>query len=73
MALEIRRSTVFFTSVLLMVLNFKCGKWELCVTFSDYEKAFDSLDQQSLWKLLRHCGIPEIPSINRNSYGGMTC
>ena len=25
----------------------------------DYEKAFDSVDREVLWKLLRHYGIPE--------------
>jgi len=40
----------------------------------DYEKAFDSVDWQTLWKLLRHYGIlEEITNIIRNSYGGMTC
>ena len=39
----------------------------------DYEKAFDIVERQTLWKLLRHCGIPEkIPNIIRNSYEGMT-
>ena len=44
----------------------------LYVNFIDYKKAFDSLDRQSLWKLLRHEGVPEITSIIRNSYSGMT-
>ena len=25
----------------------------------DFEKAFDSLDRDSLWKLLRHYGVPD--------------
>jgi hypothetical protein len=46
----------------------------LYVNFIDYEKAFDSIDRQTLWKLLRHYGIPEkITNIIRNSYEGMTC
>lgn len=28
-------------------------------TFVDYEKAFDFVDREVLWKLLRHCGIQE--------------
>uniref|UniRef100_A0AAV2LFI9 Rho-GAP domain-containing protein n=1 Tax=Knipowitschia caucasica TaxID=637954 RepID=A0AAV2LFI9_KNICA len=44
------------------------------VNFIDYEKAFDSVDRQSLWKLLRHYGVPEkITNIIRKSYEGMTC
>uniref|UniRef100_A0AAV2J1Z3 Reverse transcriptase domain-containing protein n=1 Tax=Knipowitschia caucasica TaxID=637954 RepID=A0AAV2J1Z3_KNICA len=44
------------------------------VNFIDYEKAFDSVDRQSLWKLLRHYGVPEkITNIIRKSYEGTTC
>ena len=46
----------------------------LYVNFVDYEKAFDSLDRQTLWRLLRHYGVPQkIVDIIRNSYEGMTC
>ncbi|VDP64923.1 unnamed protein product [Schistosoma curassoni] len=31
----------------------------LYINFIDYEKAFDSLDRRTLWKLLRHYGVPE--------------
>ena len=31
----------------------------LYIKFVDYEKAFDSVDRQTLWKLLRHYRIPE--------------
>jgi len=38
------------------------------------KKHFDSVDRQTLWKLLRRYGIPEkITNIIRNSYEGMTC
>ena len=44
------------------------------INFVYYEKAFDSVRRQSLWKLPRHYGIPEkITNIIRNSYEGMTC
>ena len=31
----------------------------LYVAFIDYEKAFNSVDRSTLWKLLHHYGIPE--------------
>ena len=43
----------------------------LHINFVDYERVFDSMDQQTIWKLLRHYGIPEkITNIIRNSYEG---
>ncbi|KAK7107318.1 hypothetical protein V1264_015265 [Littorina saxatilis] len=46
----------------------------LYVNFLDYEKAFDSVDRQTLWKLLRHYGVPEkITNIIKKSYEKMTC
>ena len=46
----------------------------LYINFVDYEKAFNSVDQQTRWKLLRHYRIPgKITNIIRNSYKGMTC
>ncbi|VDP58376.1 unnamed protein product [Schistosoma mattheei] len=40
----------------------------------DYEKAFDSVDRRTLWKLLRHYGVPEkIVNIIWNSYDGLQC
>ena len=46
----------------------------LYLTFIDYTKAFDSLDRPTLWKLMRHYGIPDkITNIIKNSYEGMSC
>ena len=46
----------------------------LYINFMDYIKTFDSVHRQSLWKLMRHYGIPEkITNIVRNSYEGMSC
>ncbi|VDO91334.1 unnamed protein product [Schistosoma margrebowiei] len=46
----------------------------LYINFIDYEKAFDSVDRGTLWKLLRHKGVPEkIVNIIRNSYDGLKC
>ena len=49
-------------------------KSPLYANFIDYEKAFDSVDRETLWKLLRHYGIPEkITRIIKESYRDMTC
>ena len=46
----------------------------LYINFLDFEKAFDSVDRGSLWKLLRHFGVPEkITKIIKNTYEGLTC
>ena len=51
-------------------------EWDssLYIHFVDYEKAFDSLDRDTLWKFLQHYGIPEkCISLIRNSYEDMAC
>ena len=46
----------------------------LYAVFIDFEKAFDSLDREVLWQLMKHYGIPEkIITIIRNTYRGMQC
>ena len=51
-------------------------EWDssLYIHFVDYEKAFDSLDRDTLWKLLQHYGIPDkCLSLMINSYEDMAC
>ena len=46
----------------------------LYITFIDFVKAFDSLDRDSLWKLMRHYGTPEkFVAITKNTYDEMSC
>ena len=46
----------------------------LYINFLDYEKAFHSVDRETLWKLLRHYGIPsKLVSLIKSNYEGMTC
>ena len=46
----------------------------LYIGFVDYEKAFDSLDRESLWKLLMHYGVPpKIANLIKETYEGMKC
>ena len=39
----------------------QCTEWQrkLYINFVDFEKAFDSIHRNSLWKILRHYGIPQ--------------
>ena len=45
----------------LRIIVEQTSEWNspLYINFIDYEKAFDSVDRETLWKLLRHYGIPE--------------
>nr|KAG5702925.1 hypothetical protein BaRGS_034698 [Batillaria attramentaria] len=46
----------------------------LYINFIGYEKAFDSVDREALWKLLRHYGVPrKIISLIRCTYQDMSC
>ncbi|VDP55070.1 unnamed protein product [Schistosoma margrebowiei] len=46
----------------------------LYINFVDYEKAFDSVDRTTLWKLPRHYGVPQnIVNIIQSSYDGLHC
>ena len=46
----------------------------LYINFIDYEKAFDSVDRETIWKLLRHYGVPEkIISLIQYTFQGMSC
>ncbi|VDO81152.1 unnamed protein product [Schistosoma margrebowiei] len=46
----------------------------LYINFIDYEKAFDSVDRRTLWKLLLHHGVPQkIVNVTWNSYDGLQC
>ena len=46
----------------------------LCINFIDYEKSFDSVDREAMWKLLRHYGVPKkIISLFRYTFQDMSC
>ena len=55
----------------LVTQNWNCA---IYVNFIDYEKAFDSVDRETMWKLLRHYGVPEkIISLIRCTFQDMSC
>ena len=46
----------------------------LYVVFVDFEKAFDSLHRDSLWKILQHYGIPQkLVNVIRSLYKNFEC
>ena len=46
----------------------------LYINFIDYEKDFDSADRETMWKLLRHYGVPKkIISLIRCTFQDMSC
>ena len=43
----------------------------VCFCFPDYAKAFDCVDHNKLWKILKEMGIPDhLTSLLRNLYAG---
>ena len=51
-------------------------EWQtpLYICFVDFEKAFDSVDRQSIWRILKHYGVPEkIVNIIGLLYEELTC
>lgn len=69
------RSCTDQISTLRIILE-QSSEWNssLYITFIDYEKAFDSVDRETIWNLLRHYGVPsKIVNIIRSSYEGFNC
>ena len=60
----------------LRVIVEQTMEWQtpLYVCFIDFEKAFDSVDRQAIWDILRHYGVPDkIISVIRRLYEGFAC
>nr|KAG5703791.1 hypothetical protein BaRGS_009589 [Batillaria attramentaria] len=60
----------------LLIIVEQSLEWNspLYINFIDYEKAFDSVDREALWKLLRHYGVPgKIISLIQCTYQDMSC
>ena len=46
----------------------------LYLLFVNFQKAFDSLDREAMWRILRHYGIPDkIINMLKVQYQGFTC
>ena len=62
------------TSLRIIVEQSLEWKSPLYINFIDHEKAFDSVDRETMWRLLRHYGIPEkIISLIQCTYQDMSC
>ena len=69
------RSCIDHIFVLRQILE-QSREWNstLYVAFVDFEKAFDSLHRKSLWKILRHYGIPQkLVDIIKSLYENFEC
>ena len=54
----------------------QCTEWQrqLYINFVDYEKAFDSIHRESLWRILRAYGIPQqIVLVIKSFYNNFKC
>ncbi|KAK7101726.1 hypothetical protein V1264_020063 [Littorina saxatilis] len=54
----------------------QCTEWQrqLYINFVDFQKAFDSVHRDSLWKILRHYGIPQkMVQLVRSFYQNYSC
>ena len=60
----------------LLIIVEKSMEWNspLYINSTDIEKAFDGVDREIMWKLLRHYGVPEkIISLIRCTFQDMSC
>ena len=49
-------------------------KSSMYINYIDFGKAFDSVDRDTLWKIMRHFGIlNKYVSVPKETYQGMTC
>lgn len=58
------------------IATLRTTEWSssLYMLFVDFEKAFDSLDRKVMWKILRHCGIPDkVINVTKVQYQNFTC
>ena len=69
------RSTIDQIFILRNIIE-QCNEWQapLYVNFIDFEKAFDSIHRESLWKIMKAYGIPDkIIAIVQTLYQDFEC
>ncbi|VDO81527.1 unnamed protein product [Schistosoma margrebowiei] len=72
--IEVRSCTDRIATLRIIIRQSVEWNSSLYINFIDYEKAFDSVERRTIWKLLRHYRVPDkIDHIIRNSYDGLQC
>ena len=69
------RSTIDQIATLRIIIE-QSLEWNspVIVNFLDYEKAFDSIDRDTLWKIMRNHGIPQkLVNLISSMYEGTNC
>ena len=70
----LRRNKSYADQIAIIVEQSLEWNFPLYINFIDYEKAFDSVGRETMWKLLRHYGVPKkIISLIRCTYQDMSC
>ena len=58
-------------NICLMIKKVREFQENICFSFIDYAKAFDCMDHNKLWKILKEMGIPDhLTCLLRNLYAG---
>ncbi|VDP52896.1 unnamed protein product [Schistosoma margrebowiei] len=71
---DVRSCTDQIASLWIIVEQSSEWNSSLHTNFISYEKAFNRMDRTTLWRLIRHYGVPgKIVNIIRNSYDGLDC
>ena len=62
---------VKFAHILWIIKKARAFQKNICFCFIDYAKAFDYVDHNKLWKILKEMGIPDhLTCLLRNLYAG---
>jgi hypothetical protein len=60
----------------LWIIIEQCIEWSSCLytVFVDFEKAFDSINREVMWKEVKHYGVPtQIINLIKETYRGYVC
>ena len=69
-----RSCTDQFAALRIIIEESHEWKSPLIINFIDNEKAFYSIDRETLWKIMRHYGIPQkLVTLVEKMYDGTTC